>query len=68
MSYYPVNEGEVHMYKQLEKKILADKSREEVELMEKKLLADKARAEVKSMEMMDALSMSSLEGTSMSPL
>ena len=51
MSFYTVNEGEVHMYKQLEKKILADKAREEVEVV----------------DMKDALSMSSLEGKSTIP-
>jgi hypothetical protein len=48
MSYYPVKEGEVHVYKQSEEKILADKAKQEAHVM----------------EMKDALSMSEFEGTS----
>lgn len=36
MSYYPVDEGEVEMYKRLEKKVLADKATEEAKVMDMK--------------------------------
>jgi hypothetical protein len=36
MSYYPINEGEVHMYKQLEKKVPADKAKHEAEVIDLK--------------------------------
>ena len=48
MSYYAVNEGEVEMYKRLEKKVLADKAAEEAKVMDMKC----------------AVSTSSLEGES----